>query len=128
MYNPIATYRIQFHKNFSFQDFEQIIPYLQKLGISTIYASPVFEAVSDSMHGYDGLNPNNINPEIGTQKELVQISNRLKENCIGWLQDIVPNHMAYHHKNPLLMDVLEKGPQSLYASYFDTTLSSSIFK
>jgi malto-oligosyltrehalose synthase/4-alpha-glucanotransferase len=128
MYNPISTYRIQFHKNFTFNDFEQIIPYLQKLGISTVYASPVFEAVQGSTHGYDGLNPNTINPEIGTQEELIKISNQLKQQHIGWLQDIVPNHMAYHYKNQWLMDVLEKGPQSVYASYFDIPLSSPLFK
>jgi maltooligosyltrehalose synthase len=66
MINPIATYRLQFHSGFTFADFEQIISYLQKLGIKTVYASPIFEATPGSTHGYDALNPHHINPEIGT--------------------------------------------------------------
>ncbi|MBD0276643.1 MAG: hypothetical protein ICV81_01580, partial [Flavisolibacter sp.] len=89
MYNPIATYRIQFHKDFSFQEFERIIPYLQQLGVSTVYASPIFEATPGSTHGYDVLNPNNINLEVGTEEQLRKLSQRLKEQNIGWLQDIV---------------------------------------
>ena len=94
MFDPISTYRIQFHSGFTFHDFESIIPYLYKLGVKTIYASPIFKAVPGSMHGYDGLNPNEINPEIGTIGELRRISERLKSLDMGWLQDIVPNHMA----------------------------------
>ena len=67
MFDPVATYRIQFHKDFTFHDLERIIPYLQKLGIKTIYASPIFTATPGSTHGYDGLDPNTINPEIGTE-------------------------------------------------------------
>ncbi|RYE05614.1 MAG: hypothetical protein EOP44_04430, partial [Sphingobacteriaceae bacterium] len=70
MYNPVSTYRIQFHQNFNFEAFENIIPYLQKLGVKTVYASPVFESVPGSMHGYDGLNPHQINPETGTEDQL----------------------------------------------------------
>jgi malto-oligosyltrehalose synthase/4-alpha-glucanotransferase len=119
MYNPIATYRIQFHKDFTFRDLEQILPYLQDLGVKTLYASPVFVSVPGSTHGYDGTNPHAINPEIGTEAELGHISKQLKEGGIGWLQDIVPNHMAFHPDNKWLMSVLEKGKASPYASYFD---------
>lgn len=119
VYNPVSTYRIQFHKDFSFNDLEKIIPYLQRLGVRTIYASPIFEAVPGSQHGYDGTNPNRINPEIGTEEQLRRISAQLKENNIGWIQDIVPNHLAFDEHNPWLMDVLEKGQSSAYASYFD---------
>ena len=128
MYNPISTYRIQFQKDFTFSDFENIISYLQKLGVSTIYASPVFEAVPGSVHGYDGINPNDINPEIGTEEQLKKLSVQLKQQNIGWLQDIVPNHMAFDCKNTWLMDVLEKGPQSEYASFFDIAWNSSLFE
>ncbi|MBD0295783.1 MAG: malto-oligosyltrehalose synthase, partial [Flavisolibacter sp.] len=128
MYNPIATYRIQFHKDFSFQEFERIIPYLQQLGVSTVYASPIFEATPGSTHGYDVLNPNNINLEVGTEEQLRKLSQRLKEQNIGWLQDIVPNHMAFDPRNPWLLDVLEKGPQSPYASFFDVTWNAQLFK
>jgi malto-oligosyltrehalose synthase/4-alpha-glucanotransferase len=127
MTNPISTYRIQFHKEFTFDDFEKIIPYLQKLGVGTIYASPLFEATPGSVHGYDGVHPHRINPEIGTEEQLRDITKRLKEQGINWLQDIVPNHMAFHPNNEWLMDVLEKGPQSLYAPFFDVAWNSAIY-
>lgn len=127
MHNPIATYRLQFHKGFTFHDFERILPYLQKLGVSTVYASPIFEATPGSTHGYDGVNPHRINPEVGTEKQLRSLNNKLKEQGISWLQDIVPNHMAYHPNNPWLMDVLEKGQQSVYAPFFDVAWTSEIY-
>ncbi len=119
MFNPISTYRIQFHSGFTFKDFHAIIPYLHKLGIKTIYASPIFMAVPGSMHGYDGLDPHHINPEIGTIHELKKIAAQLKKLGMSWIQDIVPNHMGFHHHNSWLMDVLEKGEKSRYRSYFD---------
>ncbi|HEY1114210.1 MAG TPA: malto-oligosyltrehalose synthase, partial [Chitinophagaceae bacterium] len=109
----------QFHKEFSFADFEKVIPYLKKLGVTTVYASPIFEAVPGSNHGYDGTNPNVINPEVGTLEELRSLGRTLRGEGIGWLQDIVPNHMAFHPRNRWLMDVLEKGQQSRYAAFFD---------
>src|SRR5215217_7050945 len=99
MTNPISTYRFQFNKDFTFEDFEKLIPYLQKLGIGTVYASPILEAVPGSTHGYDGLNPHCINPEIGSLEQLKSISRQLTANKMQWLQDIVPNHMAFHPKN-----------------------------
>ncbi|MEJ2883447.1 malto-oligosyltrehalose synthase [Pedobacter sp. GR22-6] len=119
MFNPIATYRIQFHAGFTFQNFQAIIPYLDELGIKTIYASPIFDAVPGSMHGYDGTNPHRINPEIGTLQELKQIARALKKRGMYWIQDIVPNHMAFHPSNAWLMDVLRKGEKSNYRQYFD---------
>jgi len=127
MYNPVSTYRIQFQKEFSFDDFEKIISYLQRLGIQTVYASPIFESVSGSVHGYDVLNPQNINPEIGTKAQFENISLQLKQNNIGWLQDIVPNHMAFDVNNTWLMDVLEKGKHSQYASFFDILWNSKLY-
>ncbi len=126
MYNPISTYRIQFHKGFNFDDFDKIIPYLEKMGVSTIYASPIFSSVPGSNHGYDGIDPLQINPEIGTIEQLVTISKKLKEKKIGWLQDIAPNHMAYHQDNAWLMDVLENGSSSVYAGFFDSSLSDQL--
>lgn len=123
MFNPKSTYRIQFHKDFTFRDFDQIIPYLSDLGISTIYASPILETAPWSMHGYDTVNPNKINPEIGTLKELKGLTKRLKKLGISWIQDIVPNHMAFHPANEWLMDVLERGNASAYASFFDINWS-----
>lgn len=128
MYNPVSTYRIQFHQAFTFADLERIIPYLQQLGVSTVYASPIFAAAPGSTHGYDVTDPLQINPEIGSLDQLRQISRRLKEAGIGWIQDIVPNHMAYHPNNKWLTDVLEKGQQSAYASFFDITWNSRLFQ
>ena len=122
MYNPISTYRIQFNKDFTFKNLKEIIPYLVRLGIRTIYASPVFKAVKSSTHGYDITDYNCINPEIGTIEELYELTNILKLNGIGWVQDIVPNHMALHPDNDWLMHVLEYGRASKYFSYFDFCL------
>ena len=119
MFNPISTYRIQFHSEFTFSDFEQIIPYLHQLGIKTIYASPIFEAVPGSMHGYDAVNPDKINPELGTLEQLRKIAAQLKQWGMSWIQDIVPNHMGFHHHNAWLMDVLKNGDNSAYRNYFD---------
>lgn len=119
MNNPTSTYRIQFHKDFNLEKFEKTIPYLKQLGVRTIYASPIFESTPGSTHGYDGVNPHQINPEIGTEQKLLEISESLKADGIQWLQDIVPNHMAFHQRNLWLTDVLEKGRQSVYASFFD---------
>ncbi len=127
MFNPVSTYRIQFHKDFTFNHFEKIIPYLETLGVNTIYASPVFESTPGSTHGYDGVNPLKINPEIGTIEQLRSISKTLREKKINWIQDIVPNHMAFHSNNEWLMDLLEKGAESAYKDYFDQTLSDDLF-
>jgi (1->4)-alpha-D-glucan 1-alpha-D-glucosylmutase len=116
---PVATYRIQFHKEFNFQSVSQITDYLSKLGISTIYASPVFKAAAGSTHGYDVADPNQVNPEVGTQEEFIKLLEKLKSNNLSWLQDIVPNHMVFSSENQLLMDVLEKGYASPYSSHFD---------
>lgn len=124
MFNPLATYRIQFHKDFTFHHLEKIIPYLKQIGVSTIYASPIFESIPGSTHGYDALNPNALNLEIGQLKDLKRISKALNDENIGWLQDVVPNHMAFDWRNPWLNDVLEKGKDSPYASYFDIDWNS----
>lgn len=126
MINPVSTYRIQFHQNFTFPDFERIIPYLDKLGVRTVYASPIFEATPGSDHGYDSVNPQRINPEIGTEAQLIAISEELTRRGMKWVQDIVPNHMAFHPNNSWLMDVLEKGQLSSYASFFDIDWTSPV--
>ena len=123
MLNLVSTYRIQFHKEFTFKDFEKIIPYLHQLGVKTIYASPILQASPGSMHGYDTVNPHQINPEIGTLEELKALSGKLKEYQMQWIQDIVPNHMSFHPDNIWLMDVLENGTASAYAGYFDINWS-----
>ncbi|WP_375447713.1 malto-oligosyltrehalose synthase [uncultured Fibrella sp.] len=127
MYNPVSTYRVQLHENFTFADLEQQLDYLQQLGVTTIYASPTVAATPGSTHGYDGIDPQRINSEIGTVDQLRSLSQQLRERNMGWLQDIVPNHLAFHPANPWISDVLEKGHQSLYASYFDIPGTNELF-
>lgn len=119
MYVPTATYRLQFTDSFGFSQAQQIVDYLSQLGISHIYASPIFKARSGSQHGYDVVDQNQINPELGGPGGFESLVGDLQAKKMGWLQDIVPNHMAYDSQNPYLMDVLEYGPQSEYADYFD---------
>lgn len=116
---PSATYRIQLSSTFTFKDLRDKIPYLDELGISTIYASPIFEARKGSTHGYDITDPLKINSEIGTLEEFREISKALKERKMSWVQDIVPNHMAFDSANGLLYNVLELGPASQFYTFFD---------
>jgi (1->4)-alpha-D-glucan 1-alpha-D-glucosylmutase len=116
---PIATYRIQFNPSFNFEAARKIVPYLAELGISELYASPIFKAREGSTHGYDVVDPNQLNPALGTEREFDALIDELQQREMGWLQDIVPNHMAYDSENQFLMDVLEHGPDSEYFSYFD---------
>lgn len=118
-YNPVSTYRLQFNKNFTLKDAEAILPYLKKLGIKTIYASPLFTAVKGSTHGYDVCNPLELNPEIGSEEDLRSFVAKLQGLELGLLLDIVPNHMAYSPENPWIFDVLEKGKNSEFHSFFD---------
>ncbi|MFN2395677.1 MAG: malto-oligosyltrehalose synthase [Bacteroidales bacterium] len=119
MYNPISTYRIQFHKSFTLKDLEKQIKYLKLLGAGTLYSSPIFKATPGSEHGYDVINPVKFNPEITSKKDFMRIGELLQKENIGWLQDIVPNHMAFHQGNSWLMDVLEKGTLSDFHKIFD---------
>ena len=116
---PLSTYRIQFHIGFGFAAARDIAAYLGDLGISDLYASPIFKAREGSGHGYDVVDHGSINPELGSQEDMEALSRTLRERGMGWLQDIVPNHMAYHSENKFLMDVLENGPQSRYLNFFD---------
>jgi (1->4)-alpha-D-glucan 1-alpha-D-glucosylmutase len=113
---PTATYRIQFHSGFKFEAAQNIIAYLSELGISDLYASPIFKARAGSTHGYDVVDPTQLNPELGNFEPLVK---EIKNHEMGWVQDIVPNHMAYDSENHWLMDVLENGSESEAFDYFD---------
>lgn len=119
MHIPSSTYRIQLHKGFTFRDLQRILDYLHTLGVSTLYASPIMRATPGSMHGYDVTDPHTINEEVGNADELKSIVKELHRKDMHWLQDIVPNHMAFHTDNYRLMDVLERGPASPYYLYFD---------
>ncbi len=116
---PIATYRIQFSRDFTFEACRELIPYLHDLGITELYASPLFQARRGSLHGYSVTNPMEINREIGSRSSFDTLVRRLKSRGMGILFDIVPNHMALSHENPWWMDVLENGPGSPYALFFD---------
>ena len=116
---PSSTYRIQLHKGFTLQDLRRILDYLHTLGVGTIYASPIMQATPGSMHGYDVTDPHDINHELGNADDLRSIIKELRKKDMYWLQDIVPNHMAFHRMNYRLMDVLERGEQSPYYRYFD---------
>ncbi|MDB9446352.1 malto-oligosyltrehalose synthase [Anabaena sp. CS-542/02] len=123
---PTATYRIQFNSAFNFNSAQKIIKYLDDLGISDLYASPIFKARRGSNHGYDIVDPNQLNPELGTPADFTALVAELKQHNMGWLQDIVPNHMAYDTQNQYLMNVLENGSNSVYANYFDISWNSPI--
>ncbi|TVP70111.1 MAG: malto-oligosyltrehalose synthase, partial [Leptolyngbya sp. LCM1.Bin17] len=113
------TYRLQFNPAFDFEAAQSILDYLQALGISDIYASPIFKARAGSTHGYDVVDPTQLNPELGGEEAFEALIDAVQQHGMGWLQDIVPNHMAYDSENSLLMDILEHGPYSEYSDFFD---------
>jgi len=119
MYIPASTYRLQVNSSFKLADIDKIVEYLSKLGITTIYAAPFFQSRTGSVHGYDVTNPHVINTEIGSLEEFASLVKKLREKNMGWLQDIVPNHMAFDSSNPWLMDIFEKGKHSEYYHFFD---------
>jgi (1->4)-alpha-D-glucan 1-alpha-D-glucosylmutase len=117
---PVATYRFQFHREFRFKDARKLVPYLASLGISHLYASPFLKARPGSTHGYDVIDHNSVNPEIGTEAELNELIKTLKDHGMGMVLDLVPNHMGVlHADNAWWLDVLEKGRASPYAKFFD---------
>ena len=119
MHIPVATYRLQFTPDFGFDAAALVAPYLADLGISDIYASPILTPRQGSQHGYDVVDSHAINPELGGLKRFEALLQFLKTKNIGWVQDIVPNHMAFNSQNQLLVDVLENGPDSPYHEFFD---------
>lgn len=117
---PIATYRVQLHAEFGFDDGAGIADYLEQLGISHIYCSPYLQAAPGSKHGYDIVDPHSLNEELGGTEGHERLSRRLGECHLGQVLDIVPNHMAASgRRNRYWWDVLENGPSSPYAPFFD---------
>jgi (1->4)-alpha-D-glucan 1-alpha-D-glucosylmutase len=117
---PVSTYRLQFNHQFTFRDAARTIPYLDQLGITDIYASPYFTARAGSLHGYDIVDQNSLNPEIGTQEDYAAMIAELRRHGMGQVLDIVPNHMCIESpENTWWLDVLENGLSSPFASYFD---------
>jgi len=117
---PRATYRIQLNTNFTFNDATAIIPYLAELGISHVYCSPYFRARAGSTHGYDVVDHNSFNPEIGDRNDFERFVAELRSHGMGHVLDIVPNHVGIMGSdNAWWMDVLENGQASMYAEFFD---------
>ncbi|MGK2910861.1 MAG: malto-oligosyltrehalose synthase [Sphingobium sp.] len=124
---PRATYRFQFHKDFTFSDAEALIPYLDDLGVSHVYASPITTARSGSIHGYDVVDPTRINPELGGEEAYRKLVARLRDRDMGIIIDIVPNHMGVAGGGNLWWhDVLTHGQGSRYARFFDIDWSERL--
>src|SRR3954466_5979260 len=117
---PVATYRLQFNRDFTFAQAADLVPYLAELGISHCYASPYLRARPGSTHGYDIIDHNTLNPEIGRPEDYERFVKALHEHGMGQSVDIVPNHMGVMGSdNAWWLDVLENGQASIYAGYFD---------
>jgi (1->4)-alpha-D-glucan 1-alpha-D-glucosylmutase len=117
---PAATYRMQFHKDFRFRDALARLDYLKSLGITALYASPYLQARPGSQHGYDITDHGRLNSEIGTDDDFRALSDGLRERGLDQVLDVVPNHMGIMgNENAWWNDVLENGPASIYAGYFD---------
>ena len=117
---PSSTYRLQFNRDFTFAQARALVPYLHALGISDCYASPYFQARADSLHGYDITDHNRLNAAIGSREDYDAWVAELHAREMGQVLDFVPNHMGVGEpQNLWWSDVLENGPSSAYASYFD---------
>ncbi len=116
---PFSTYRLQLHKNFTFDDASAIAGYLRELGVSHVYSSPYLQAAPGSMHGYDVVDHQRVNQELGGREAHERFCRTLGEAGLGQVLDIVPNHMSLGKENRLWWDVLENGAASRYASFFD---------
>jgi len=117
---PTSTYRLQFNHNFTLKQADGLIDYLSDLGITDCYASPLTLAHPGSLHGYDVTDHNMINPEVGGEEQFVEFAHRLRRRGMGLILDSVPNHMGIAHpSNRWWADVLENGPSSPFARFFD---------
>ncbi|MFO7728394.1 MAG: malto-oligosyltrehalose synthase [Desulfonatronovibrio sp.] len=123
---PLATYRLQLHPGFGFNAASELVSYLAELGISHVYTSPYLQAAAGSTHGYDVVDPTRINTELGGSKGHENFCRALKKTGLAHMLDLVPNHMAIlANQNPWWWDVLENGPSSFYAAFFDVDWESS---
>ena len=117
---PRATYRLQMRAGFGFAEAAALAPYLARLGVSHVYLSPIFKARSGSTHGYDITDHNELNPELGTKDDYASMIEAFRREGLGLILDFVPNHIGvWGADNPLWLDVLEWGPYSRYAGWFD---------
>jgi malto-oligosyltrehalose synthase len=117
---PYATYRLQFHQGFGFADAAALIPYLAELGVTHVYASPYLRAKPGSLHGYDIIDHNAINPEVGDNESFAGYCAALSEHGVGQILDFVPNHVGiFGTANRWFLDVLAWGEDSAFSEYFD---------
>jgi (1->4)-alpha-D-glucan 1-alpha-D-glucosylmutase len=116
---PGATYRLQLGHRFGFDQVRQLLPYLDRLGIDTVYLSPVLASRRGSLHGYDGIDPRRMDPDRGGEAGFLRLSRALRRRGMGLLVDFVPNHLAATVENPAWREVLAQGPGSRFASLFD---------
>lgn len=121
-----STYRLQFNPGFGFREALATVDYLAELGVTDVYASPLFAAARGSLHGYDVVDHGRLNPELGAEADFIALSDRLRALGMGLLLDWVPNHMGVASgQNRLWDDVVENGPSSRYADWFDIDWSPS---
>jgi len=117
---PTCTYRLQFNRWFTFAQAREIVPYLHALGVSDAYASPYFQAGTESLHGYDITDHNKLNAAVGSREAYDSWIAELHAHSMGQVLDFVPNHVGIAEPlNQWWMDVLENGPSSRFAPYFD---------
>jgi (1->4)-alpha-D-glucan 1-alpha-D-glucosylmutase len=117
---PVSTYRLQFNQRFTFAQATALVDYFCELGVTDCYSSPILKARPGSIHGYDIVDYSQVNPEVGTEAEFVEFARRLREREMGVLMDVVPNHMCIAgSENVWWLDLLENGPSSSFARYFD---------
>jgi len=116
---PVSTYRLQLNRELTFRQAAQVAPYLARLGVTHLYASPYLKASPGSVHGYDVVDHQSLNPEIGGEADHGLLCAALERAGLGQVMDVVPNHMGIERGNALWADVLENGPSSLYAGTFD---------
>jgi (1->4)-alpha-D-glucan 1-alpha-D-glucosylmutase len=114
-----ANARLQLHREFTLDDAARQLPYYSELGISHLYLSPISAAVSGSRHGYDVIEPGQVNPDIGGEPALLRLAEAARARNMGLILDIVPNHMAAHADNPWWWDVMKHGRRSRHARWFD---------
>ena len=119
MHVPGATYRVQFTPDFGFDQARRLVPYLSRLGMGALYASPVLSARAGSVHGYDVVDPGRLNPALGSRADFNALVAELHIHAMRLILDTVPMHMAASAENGWWTDVLEHGPDSPYATMFD---------
>ena len=120
VHEPAGSYRLQFSSHLRFADAQRLVPYLDALGITACYASPLLQASPGSTHGYDIVDHDRLNRDLGSDADFEAFASALRERGMGLILDVVPNHMGLDASaNRWWHDVLEHGVRSQYAEYFD---------